>query len=81
MNGKDVEKSVHDEYMALYKELIDRINQKEDIIQAMTYYIARYAKKNYEMCKDGKTEKCTYKKCRECVRNYFEGRKKRWYLK
>ena len=67
----------HDEYIKLYKELIDRINQKEDIIEAMTYYIARFAKKNYEMCKNSTTTKCTYKKCKDCVRNYFEGENKR----
>jgi hypothetical protein len=67
-----VNKEVHDEYIRIYNELIDTINHKEDMIQAMTLYIAKYAKKVPSICKVNKGFNCNYRKCKECVRNYFE---------
>lgn len=67
-----VDKTTHDDYIKLYKELVNRVNQKEDIIQEMTEYIAKYGKKTDLMCDICDTTKCNIKKCRTAIRKYFE---------
>lgn len=69
-----VNRATHNDYIKLYKELVEEMNHKEDMIEQMTQYIAKYAKKNYNMCKNNETTKCNYKKCEKCVRKYFEER-------
>lgn len=59
-----------DDYIRLYKELINRINQKEDVIEKMTRYIVKNAKKNNNMCK--RKGICSEKNCMICVREYFD---------
>ena len=71
-----IDKATHDDYIKLYNELVDRNNQKEDIIQEMTNYIAKYARKNPSMCKNNKSDKCNINKCKKCVREYFENKVK-----
>lgn len=68
-----VDKTTHDDYIKLYKELIDNIGRKDEIIEAMTNYIARHNKKPKGICKKLVGCKCEYKKCAKCVREYFEG--------
>lgn len=68
-----IEKETHDDYMRLYKELIDRINKKEIMIEEMNEYIARYGKKTKDICKNCEANKCNVLKCRKQVRIYFEG--------
>lgn len=70
-----VDKTTHDDYIRLYKELINRIEHKENVIEAMTIYIAKYSKKLPNICKNSEDYKCNHKKCEKCVRNYFEEKK------
>ena len=69
-----VDKTTHDDYIKLYKELVDRVIQKEEIIELMTKYIANFATNNYNICSDDKKEQCNHDKCEKCVRDYFEKR-------
>ena len=46
-----VDKTTHDDYIRVYKDFVDTINHKEDIIHAMTIYIARNSKKINDICK------------------------------
>ena len=80
----------HNEYMRLYKELVDRTIELEDrnvelvnrnveleeIIGEMSNYIAKKFKKYSEICpyKNKVKARCTDKKCTKCVRDYFEKR-------
>lgn len=70
-----VDKSTNDDYIRLYKELVDRINDKEDIIERMTEYIAKYARKTENICINCKAGRCNTKRCKESIRNYFEEEK------
>lgn len=68
-----VDKTTHDDYIRVYKDFVDTINHKEDIIHAMTIYIARNSKKINDICKyKEKGLKCNYINCEKCIRNYFE---------
>ena len=70
-----VDKTTHDDYIRLYKELINRIEHKENVIEAMTIYIAKHSNKLPNICKVDKDYKCNHKNCKKCVRNYFEEKK------
>lgn len=70
-----IDKTTHDDYMRLYKELVNRIEHKENMIEAMVSYIAKYSKKLPNICKGNDDFKCNYKGCKKCVRNYFEEKK------
>lgn len=71
-----VDKTTHDDYIRIYKELVNQIERKEDMIEAMTKYIARHCKKISPICKKSKRGesnfKCNYRRCIRCVREYFE---------
>ena len=67
-----VDKETNDNYIKVYEDLIDIINQKEDVIQDMTKYIAEKIRKKQIVCVKKKKELCKERKCQKCVRNYFD---------
>lgn len=67
-----VDKTTHDDYIRIYKELIERLSQKEDTIEKMVNYIAKNAKKTNEICNGNFSIECNIWKCKKCVRKYFE---------
>ena len=70
-----VDKTTHDDYIRIYKELIDIVEHKENMIEAMTLYIAKHTKKLKYICKPNKNFNCDYTQCKKCIRNYFEEKK------
>jgi hypothetical protein len=71
-----IDNKTHDEYMKLYKELVDRLVDKEEVIEKMANYIAKYARKTSKICSICRAEKCNTRACDKYVRKYFEERSK-----
>lgn len=64
----------HNDYIRVYEEMIDRVNQKEKIIEDMTIYIANHCNKINKICNGNLSSDCTKDKCKKCIRDYFEER-------
>ena len=74
-----IDKTTHDDYIKLCKELVNRIEHKENMIEAMTSYIIKYSKKINPICYKSGICKCKnkrHKRCAKCIREFFEER--RW---